>query len=90
MNNYETLKQELEDAKCTVCYGSGKVNDAEPGDISYSTAVCPACKGEGFSKPPRLLRFIKFIHDMTVSNSAAYSTVKTIHELCDEQLGHER
>ena len=91
MNTYLELKQELEDAKCTVCYGAGKVNDAEPGDMSYSEAVCPTCKGTGFgNKGPRLLRFIQFIHDATVSKSDANSKLHTIHELCDEQLGHKQ
>ena len=33
--------------KCGECYGTGNVDDAEPGDISFNTFVCPKCGGSG-------------------------------------------
>jgi len=32
---------------CTTCYGSGKLNDAEAGDIFYDEWDCPDCNGRG-------------------------------------------
>ena len=30
---------------CKTCNGTGLVNDAEPGDISYNVFQCPDCEG---------------------------------------------
>jgi DnaJ-class molecular chaperone len=46
-SNYQRLKDELEALKCTKCHGSGKVDDAEPGDISFNEYTCPRCGGTG-------------------------------------------
>lgn len=45
---YERVEEELNEAKCPMCQGSGEVNDADLGDISYNTYKCQPCKGTGF------------------------------------------
>jgi len=32
-------------SQCDTCLGTGVVDDAEPGDISFNTYPCPDCKG---------------------------------------------
>jgi DnaJ-class molecular chaperone len=40
----------LEKAQCKSCGGSGERNDAEPGDISFGSWVCPECDGQGWNR----------------------------------------
>lgn len=40
---------ELKDKVCEPCSGSGELNDADPGDISFNTWRCTICKGTGFA-----------------------------------------
>ena len=47
-STYEILETQLATIKCTTCYGSGKCNDAGPGDIMYTEWVCKSCNGNGF------------------------------------------
>lgn len=51
MSEYTEKKKRLEDSECPTCLGSGEVNDAEPGDISYSTWPCQDCGGRGSVTP---------------------------------------
>ncbi len=46
---YQTLLKQLESLRCEECHGSGVVDDAAPGDISFNTYVCPVCKGKGMN-----------------------------------------
>lgn len=48
-SNYQKLKDDLEKLKCTNCNGSGKVDDAEPGDISFNECTCTSCRGTGLN-----------------------------------------
>ena len=50
MNAYQRLEKELERLRCKKCHGSGKCDDAEPGDISFREWTCPDCKGTGIIK----------------------------------------
>jgi hypothetical protein len=47
MSEYLRRAALLEEERCPGCYGLGKCNDAEPGDIYYNEWVCPACNGSG-------------------------------------------
>jgi DnaJ-class molecular chaperone len=47
MNQYETLKKELEEKKCSKCGGLGNCDDAALGDIYFNRWTCEACKGTG-------------------------------------------
>lgn len=49
-NAFEKAKRNLEKRKCATCHGSGKLDDMEPGDISYNEWVCPDCNGTGFKQ----------------------------------------
>lgn len=42
---FETL---LHDNKCPTCQGSGEIDDAATGDISFDVFYCPHCGGHGF------------------------------------------
>ena len=46
-NAYQSKMKALEATQCDTCHGSGKVDDAEPGDISYNEYECPDCGGSG-------------------------------------------
>ena len=48
MSLFSEEEKALEEAKCKTCYGSGKCDDADIGDISYNEWVCPDCKGTGY------------------------------------------
>ena len=50
MNRYLKIKDLILKYKCQTCTGLGTINDAEPGDISFNTTTCPACKGTGMTK----------------------------------------
>lgn len=50
MNRYQKLEEELRRRKCKKCHGVGHCDDAEPGDISYRTWICPDCNGTGINK----------------------------------------
>lgn len=45
---YESVKDLLEQVKCTTCKGHGVCDDAEPGDIMFNKWVCKSCNGSGF------------------------------------------
>jgi len=47
VNQYQRELQNLDAKKCKMCDGTGKINDAEPGDIFYNIYVCSTCKGTG-------------------------------------------
>lgn len=46
---HDQIYDYLRDNKCMLCFGRGKVNDAEPGDIFFNTYECPSCYGTGFA-----------------------------------------
>ena len=50
MSDYYKAKKTLEEIRCNSCHGSGKVDDMEPGDISYNEWTCPDCEGTGLVK----------------------------------------
>ena len=45
--SYQDELDKLEARKCGICGGTGKLNDAELGDISYNEWGCDDCKGTG-------------------------------------------
>ncbi len=47
-SSYSKVSEQLLEIKCDTCKGSGKCDDAEPGDIYFSTWVCKSCNGNGF------------------------------------------
>lgn len=49
MSKFQELKQELEECMCTHCYGTGTINDAEPGDMRFEEWECAACNGSGIN-----------------------------------------
>ncbi len=60
MNQYQNEVQKLEQCKCTYCSGTGKLDDADFGDIYYNTWECQYCKGTGIKaisrEPPTELQ----------------------------------
>ena len=48
LSNYLNIVDELESLQCKQCHGSGTINDAKPGDISYRECTCPTCYGAGW------------------------------------------
>jgi len=46
-SEFQRKQKELEERRCTGCYGRGEQNDCFPGDISYNTWTCRVCKGTG-------------------------------------------
>lgn len=48
MSEFQRVLDELTDHVCSVCSGTGRVNDAEPGDIAYNEWDCNQCDGSGF------------------------------------------
>jgi len=49
MKTYDELLKELEDRKCAKCSGTGSCDNAEPGDIYFSTWPCVECDGSGLN-----------------------------------------
>jgi DnaJ-class molecular chaperone len=47
MSQYEDELAALEATKCPECHGSGTLDDADFGDISFHTWTCDKCKGTG-------------------------------------------
>jgi len=47
MSEYQRLELQLRKARCEKCYGTGKIDDAGPGDMSYNEWDCPDCNGTG-------------------------------------------
>jgi DnaJ-class molecular chaperone len=39
--------EKLENLKCQKCHGTGQIDDADPGDISFNIWTCPGCIGTG-------------------------------------------
>lgn len=52
MSAFDEAMDELEAKRCTTCKGVGTLDDAEDGDIFYSTWTCDHCDGSGF-KPEK-------------------------------------
>lgn len=50
MSKFEKMMRNLMKQRCEACHGSGKVDDAEPGDIYYHTFECKECGGSGIRK----------------------------------------
>lgn len=50
MSIFRRLFNEVQKLCCTVCFGTGECDDAEPGDISYNHWTCSACGGTGLNK----------------------------------------
>lgn len=48
-NAYWDIRNTLTDLVCKTCHGSGKCDDAEPGDIGFNEWQCPDCDGNGFA-----------------------------------------
>jgi DnaJ-class molecular chaperone len=48
-SKYQGLLAELEARKCQSCDGSGRIDDAEPGDTSFLEWTCGACRGTGLN-----------------------------------------
>ena len=56
--NCRNLIEHIETGMCSRCQGSGEIDDAEPGDISFNTADCGTCNGTGWQdKHDRYLTF---------------------------------
>lgn len=49
MSRYFEIKQELEECMCPECFGTGTLNDAEPGDTRHNTWTCMVCEGSGIN-----------------------------------------
>lgn len=49
MTKYNHLKDCVEKLMCPMCGGSGKVEDAEPGDISFNKYKCSSCNSTGLN-----------------------------------------
>ncbi len=47
---YNMLRDKLKDLRCNNCYGTGRVDDSSPGDISFNEYVCSECDGTGVQK----------------------------------------
>lgn len=47
-NAYWDIRNKLTALVCTTCTGSGKCDDAWPGDVSFSEWQCQTCDGTGF------------------------------------------
>lgn len=45
---YQIFLAQAEALKCETCKGSGMLNDAELGDISFRSWPCEQCKATGF------------------------------------------
>lgn len=54
MSEFENRMNALLLIKCGVCQGSGKCDDAEPGDISFREWKCDRCKGTGLLESPKV------------------------------------
>jgi len=54
INKLGDLIHSLATFECPECSGSGEVDDAEMGDISFNTSPCPACKGNGIKDGKKL------------------------------------
>lgn len=48
MSKYTKAKDVLNKYKCPECHGSGKIDDAELGDMAFNTYECSVCYGIGF------------------------------------------
>lgn len=48
MNSYREVAQYLDNHVCPECNGTGKVNDADIGDIYFHEWTCTGCNGTGF------------------------------------------
>lgn len=46
-NEYWDIRNKLTDLVCTICAGSGKCDDAWPGDVSFSEWQCQTCDAVG-------------------------------------------
>lgn len=46
--SYKKVVEEMKNEMCVRCYGSGEVNDAEPGDIYFNTMACSSCSATGW------------------------------------------
>ena len=49
MSEFDKRLAALLSRQCKKCGGSGKVNDAEPGDICYREWGCTECSGTGIN-----------------------------------------
>lgn len=47
MNLFQAKMECLAEEMCKRCHGSGKIDDAEPGDIYFREYICPDCNGTG-------------------------------------------
>lgn len=56
-SQYEKELKAVIDTMCVPCMGTGKRDDAEPGDISYREWTCTKCDGTG--KNPKLPANVK-------------------------------
>ena len=52
--DYFEARRTVAAAECPHCHGSGKIDDADLGDIYFRTFTCPDCKGSGW-KPGKEL-----------------------------------
>lgn len=56
----QELRTRLDALGCEVCLGSGVVDAACPGDISYNEYMCVECAGTGYADSKRrVLRVVK-------------------------------
>lgn len=46
-SEYIRKREELKSLRCEMCYGLGKCDDADAGDMSFNSWECPKCSGEG-------------------------------------------
>ncbi len=47
-SSYQLVEEKIEKAKCEICSGAGKCDDAEPGDTFFREWLCKGCNGTGF------------------------------------------
>ena len=49
MSEYSDELSKLKSSQCIHCYGSGKCDDSDLGDISCNEWECTHCRGTGFA-----------------------------------------
>lgn len=89
MSEYYDAYGELAEAQCTKCQGSGKCDDADPGDISFREWTCPSCKGTGLnteykSKQSRIAQLEQREADLETENLELLGALTQIKQFCTE------
>lgn len=66
MSNYTDLTQQLKNMACPTCFGRGKVDDADIGDIFFNEWKCPDCKGTGFKQGIKCMLMCGEVDDVAI------------------------